>query len=177
MRELLINQENLNWNTLWSFIWFAENWQKWLLPILLQDNDMFFQFTLWHLTLCGIERSNQGHWVFMCIIDNVLLDSGAVRLRGLLLNFRAFPQKLVSNFSFILAWSFPSQRDDWHLLHKHQCIIWSKFVWNTYSKSYIWPFSLPLQHSILTFDEIERANQGHWVFSGLYFHKLSTFWP
>ena len=28
----------------------------------------------------------------------------------------------------------------------------------------IWPFSLHL-----TFDEIERSNQGHWGFSGLYF--------
>ena len=38
--------------------------------------------------LGGIEMSNQGHWVFigMCIIDNVLLDSGAVRPRGLLFN-------------------------------------------------------------------------------------------
>ena len=26
-------------------------------------------------------------------------------------------------------------------------------------------------HSILTFDEIERANEGHWVFSGIYFIK------
>ena len=34
--------------------------------------------------LGGIERSTQCHWVFMCIIDNVLLDSGAVRPRGLL---------------------------------------------------------------------------------------------
>ena len=48
------------------------------------------------------------------------------------------------------------------------CIIWSKFVWNTYSKSYM-AFQFTLQHSILTFDEIERANQGHWVFSGIYF--------
>ena len=34
--------------------------------------------TSWHLTLCGIERSNQGHLVFigLCIILNILLDSG-----------------------------------------------------------------------------------------------------
>ena len=51
---------------------------------------MVFQFTLWHLTLGGIERSNQGHWVFigMCIIYKcIILDSGAVRPRGLLLLF------------------------------------------------------------------------------------------
>ena len=38
------------------------------------------------MTLIGIERSNQGHLVFigLCIILNVLLNSGAVRLRGLL---------------------------------------------------------------------------------------------
>ena len=47
---------------------------------------MVFQFTSWHLTLGGIERSIQGHLVFfgLCIILNVLLDSGAVGPRGLL---------------------------------------------------------------------------------------------
>ena len=42
---------------------------------------MVFQFTLG-----GIEKSNQGHWVFigMCMIGNVLLDSVAVRPRDLL---------------------------------------------------------------------------------------------
>ena len=51
---------------------------------------MVFQFTSWHLTLGGIERSNQGHLVFfgLCIMLNVLLDSGAVRPRGLLLSWR-----------------------------------------------------------------------------------------
>ena len=45
-----------------------------------------FQFIPGHLTFAGIERLNQGHWVFigLYIIDYVLLDSGAVRLRGLL---------------------------------------------------------------------------------------------
>ena len=45
---------------------------------------MVFQFIPSHLTLGGPERSNQGHWLFigLCIIDNVLLDSGAVRPRG-----------------------------------------------------------------------------------------------
>ena len=48
---------------------------------------MVFQFIWWHLTLGGIERSNQGHLVFigLCIMHNVLLDSGAVMPRGLLL--------------------------------------------------------------------------------------------
>ena len=48
---------------------------------------MVFQFTSWHLTLGGIERSNQGHLVFigLYIILGVLLDSGAVGPRGLLL--------------------------------------------------------------------------------------------
>ena len=47
---------------------------------------MVFHFTLWHLALGGIERSNQGYLVFIgvCIIYNILLDSGAVRPRGLL---------------------------------------------------------------------------------------------
>ena len=36
--------------------------------------------------------------------------------------------------------------------------------------SHIWPFSLPYNmYDILSFDEIERENQGHWVFSGQYF--------
>ena len=49
---------------------------------------MVFQFTSWHLTLGGIERLNQGHLVFigLYIILSVLLDSGAVRPRGLLFN-------------------------------------------------------------------------------------------
>ena len=35
-------------------------------------NHMVFQFTPLHLTLGGIERSNQDHWVliWLCIIDN-----------------------------------------------------------------------------------------------------------
>ena len=32
-------------------------------------------------------------------------------------------------------------------------------------------FQFTLYH--LTFDEIERANQGHWVFSGIYFINLA----
>ena len=34
--------------------------------------NMVFQFTPLHLTLGGIERSNQDHWVliWLCIIDN-----------------------------------------------------------------------------------------------------------
>ena len=50
---------------------------------------MIFQFTSGHLTLGGIEMSNQGHLVFigLYVILSVLLDSGAVRPRGLLLKF------------------------------------------------------------------------------------------
>ena len=60
---------------------------------------MIFQFTPWHLTLGDIERSNQGNCVFigLCIIDNVSLDSGAVRPRGLLLlSWRIFD--IMTNF-------------------------------------------------------------------------------
>ena len=58
---------------------------------------MVFQFTSWHLTLDGIERSNQGHLVFigLYIILSVLLDSGAVRPRNLLLMYL-----VSSGFSF-----------------------------------------------------------------------------
>ena len=35
------------------------------------------------------------------------ISSGAIRPGGLLLHFRAFSQKLVSNFFSILAWTFP----------------------------------------------------------------------
>ena len=40
---------------------------------------MVFQFTSWHLTLGGIERSNQGHLVFigLYIMLDVLLDSAS----------------------------------------------------------------------------------------------------
>ena len=50
---------------------------------------MDFQFTLWHFALGGIERFNQGHLVFigLCIIHNVLLDSGAIKPRNFLLWF------------------------------------------------------------------------------------------
>ena len=47
---------------------------------------MNYEFTSRHLTLDNLERSNEDHWVFivLCILDNVLLDNGAVRPRGLL---------------------------------------------------------------------------------------------
>ena len=35
--------------------------------------------------------------------------------------------------------------------------------------SHIIAFQFTLQNSIFTFNEIERVNQGHWVFSGIYF--------
>ena len=45
---------------------------------------MVFQFSAIFSQLGGIEKSNQCHRVFigLCIIDNVLLDSGAVRPRA-----------------------------------------------------------------------------------------------
>ena len=67
---------------------------------------MVFQFTPLHLTLGGIERSNQDHWVliWLCIIDNYTslvqhrqLDSGAVRPRGLLLDLRLEAGYTVTN--------------------------------------------------------------------------------
>ena len=60
---------------------------------------MVFQFTSLHLTLGGIERSNQGHLVFigLYIILSVLLDSGTVRPRGLLLPFHALSKPNVNN--------------------------------------------------------------------------------
>ena len=57
---------------------------KWSMKHIYSKSYMVFQFTLRHLTLGGIERSTQGHWVVMCIIDNVLLYNGAVRPKGLL---------------------------------------------------------------------------------------------
>ena len=76
---------------------------------------MVFQFTSWHLTLGGIERSNQGHLVFigMCIILNVLLDSGAVRPRGLLFKLNDVGSEItrprIRNISLhksIIVWTF-----------------------------------------------------------------------
>ena len=49
---------------------------------------MNYKFTSRRLTLDNLERSNEGHWVFiglLCIMDNIVLESGAVRPRGLLL--------------------------------------------------------------------------------------------
>ena len=46
-------------------------------------------------------------------------------------------------------------------------VLYDQRLYEIHIVSYIWPFSSPYKN--LTFDEIERANQGHWVFSGLYF--------
>ena len=43
----------------------------------------------------------------LCIIDHVLLDSGALRPKGLLFTLRQFSQKLFDNFFSIYARSFP----------------------------------------------------------------------
>ena len=53
---------------------------------------MVFQFFPGHLSLGGIEMSNQSHCVFIgpCIINNVF-DSRAVRPRGLLFQFHFQP--------------------------------------------------------------------------------------
>ena len=62
---------------------------------------MIFQFTPWHLTLGGIERSNQGYLVFIglgTIKDNALLDSGAVRPRGLLFKINVNFSKIIVDF-------------------------------------------------------------------------------
>ena len=69
---------------------------------------MVFQFTSWHLTLGGIERSNQGHLVFfgLCIMLNVLLDSGAVRPRGLL----SFKPTSSSSTQFSQKWVMSVQK-------------------------------------------------------------------
>ena len=63
---------------------------------------MVFQFTLWHLVLGGIEMSNQCHLVFigLCIIHNVLLDSGALRPRCLLF-------LILHRYS--MAWGLPAK--------------------------------------------------------------------
>ena len=68
---------------------------------------MVFQFTSWHLTLGGIERSNQGHLVFigLYIILSVLLDSGAVRPRGLLFFIL---MECCLNFLWIFSSAVPS---------------------------------------------------------------------
>ena len=56
---------------------------KFCMKHIYSKSYMVFQSTPWNLTLGGIERSNEGHWVFigLCIIGNVLLDSGVVRPR------------------------------------------------------------------------------------------------
>ena len=60
---------------------------------------MVFQFTSLHLTLGDIERSNQGHLVFigLYIILSVLLDSVTVRPRCLLLPFHKLSKPNVNN--------------------------------------------------------------------------------
>ena len=69
---------------------------------------MVFQFTPLHLTLGGIERSNQDHQVliWLCIIDNQIslvqhrqLDSGAVRPRGLLFTYPTYDARVCQKSS------------------------------------------------------------------------------
>ena len=64
------------------------------------------------MTLGGIERSNQGHWVFigLCIIGNVLLDSGAVRPRGPLLHLSGKNRACAQNMlNYALSVCTPSK--------------------------------------------------------------------
>ena len=67
--------------------------------ILYHIQYMVFQFTSLHLTLGGIERSNQGQLVFigLYIMLSVLLDSGTVRPRGPLLPFHKLSKPNVNN--------------------------------------------------------------------------------
>ena len=64
---------------------------------------MVLEFTLLHLTLGGKERFNKGHLVFiwLCIIHNVILDSGAIRPRSLLLWFDGGSNNLCSLANFV----------------------------------------------------------------------------
>ena len=75
----------------------SHDFQKWSIisnfawnTYIVNHNYMVFHSTSWHLTLGGIERSNQCHLVFigLCIMDSVFLDSGAVRPRSLLSGLR-----------------------------------------------------------------------------------------
>ena len=74
---------------------------------------MVFQFTSWHLNLGGIERSNQGHLVFIglyIILKYIIRQRSCQAERPLVSNFDTycpFIQNLFSNFFSILAWSFP----------------------------------------------------------------------
>ena len=43
---------------------YMEHLIKFCVKRLYNKSYMVFQFTPWHLTLGGIERSNQGHWMF-----------------------------------------------------------------------------------------------------------------
>ena len=86
----------------WSIIWNSKSY------------NYMVQFTSWHLILGGIERSNQGHLVFiwLYIILSVLLDSGAVKPRGLLFGIM---------MKFLTSWSI-----FWH--HDVKFDFMTKFV-------------------------------------------------
>ena len=116
-------------------------------------------------------RSERSIWTFVIYLDQYLINGACC------------DQCLYWTHIQSHIWSFSWPCDLWPWINfkgqikvtdlsrgvSHKwCIIWAKFVWNTYNKSYM-GFQFTLQHSILTFDEIERANQGHWLFSGIYF--------
>ena len=82
---------------------------KFCMKHICSKSYMVFQFTWLNFTLGGNERSNQGRSVFigLCIIHNVLLDSGAVRPRGLLYCQRSCKVKgLNFNWEFIYDWLY-----------------------------------------------------------------------
>ena len=78
---------------------------------------------------------------------------------------------MIGNFifkTFDLGTKVKSRSQDFQGVVAHTwCIVWSKSVWNPCSLLYInnMAYQFTLLH--LTFDEIEKANQVHWVISWL----------
>ena len=112
------------------------------------------QLTPWHLTLGGTERSNQCHWVFigLYIIDHVLLDSGAVRSRCLLLLspfrfiYHLLPSVLTSphplTFPFPILYISSLSK---HVPSMHHCqIIFPISFWACVLKSFLCVCRFPL---------------------------------
>ena len=109
-------------------------------------------------------------WLLVCSLSYVFLFN--LQLRGLVTAVRYSVTYKISQIwqTFMFCWQIC-------------CRLWSisaniletvdrimkvcmKLVWNTYSKSYM-AFQFTLLN--LTLDDIDRSNQGHWVFNWLSF--------
>ena len=170
--------------------WF-EKGQIWLflllLPILLKSGLITFLYILYTASLGWyIYWSTVKRWIYG-IIQNVIFKVGKVRFSSFSHNYWYYSiitkccPNLLHHVAFLLwnqscpkiwkVWNhskghFQGQKGPFQLISQKRHIVWWKFVWNTYSKSYM---AFQFTWWNLTLDVIQRSNQGQWHFSWLLF--------